>query len=208
MRGVVSDVDVRRELPFELQRDESVLWRSTPERGSIVDRRDVVLIPLGVLFTAFIIVWIVALPAGIPVLLVFGVVLLGYFSYLLFGRLIVRRLVLNRIEYAITNQRIVVCRRSLNQRRTRIKDRRIEHLNEGVLIDTVRDGVFNVYIGRMSLSGRLWASPGTPSGALKDRGTLSLVWCRDHAEAISALKNLHVPYCESAWFGADPMVPI
>lgn len=100
--------------PFEgrLLRGETVLWRGRPQQGLMLTPRDGLLIPFSLLWGGFAIFWEYAAlqdKAPFPFAL-FGVpfVLIGLF--MIFGRFLLDAWLRTRIDYALTDRRLLIAR--------------------------------------------------------------------------------------------------
>ena len=96
-----------------LRPNEHVYWRGQPDPKKIFGPGDLFLVPFTLLWGGFAIFWeIGATRAGFYFGSVFGLAFVCIGLYLIFGRFFYKRWSRNRTRYCITDQRIIVARRS------------------------------------------------------------------------------------------------
>ena len=107
---------------------------------------------------AFAIDWLVNILEIAPAMAPFGVLLLVYFLYLLFGRFFVKRLILRNRRVNVSAGEICASGWAIPARRA------CRQYGTGAQyhVDYIRNGVANIYIGSPSLTVRLWAGAGLP----------------------------------------------
>lgn len=137
---------------------EYVLWQGMPEKGNLISRSDIFMIPFSILWCGFAIFWeITAITSGAPFFFaLWGIPFVCVGLYIVFGRFIWTAWTRKRTRYVITNKKIIRFRgkrvdmldgRSLPPMHTEI------HRNGN---GTIIFGTVNPYYGR---SGRMsWNS--------------------------------------------------
>jgi hypothetical protein len=127
---------------------ERLLWSGQPQRLPIFERGDLFAVPYSLFVCAFLAFWFATAVRfdGSALLVIPGVPLAGYALYLLFGRLIVRRIRLGSTRYTVTDRRLIErsARPSAAVRMAYLRDLAppIVRVNDGETIGTVAFGQF------------------------------------------------------------------
>ncbi len=88
---------------------ESILWKGRPEKGNLITRRDFVMIPFGLFWLAFCVLWeSIALKSGQLFPIIWGLPFVAVGIYLVFGRFIQSAYLRNKTFYVITNKKIII----------------------------------------------------------------------------------------------------
>lgn len=134
---------------------ERVLWTGRPKQGLVLHASDALLIPFSLLWTAFAIVWNLAVwltpeadEIDLPFKL-FGLFFVAIGLYFVFGRFIHDSAMRRKIAYAVTDQRVLVLRGS---RFTSLDLRRLPKLE----LSEHRDGTGTITFEGGSLFGNYW----------------------------------------------------
>lgn len=87
--------------------NERVLWRGAPEQGHLFTPMDIFLVPFSVMWCGFAIFWeVTAILSGAPVFFcLFGIPFVFVGLFLVFGRFIVQKRLINNTRYVVTDKR-------------------------------------------------------------------------------------------------------
>lgn len=152
--------DVLRNKLFE---GEKLLWTGQPGQGVILTGRDALLIPFSLLWGGFAIFWeamVLSLKRSPLIMKFWGIpfVLMGV--YFIFGRFFVDAYMRKNMQYAVTNQRILILR---SPPFASITSMNIDRLPEPRLTEN-RNGRGTIHFGPQSpWPGRIGFSVWTPS---------------------------------------------
>lgn len=115
-QGLESETDAALKLRNELVRDERLLWAGRPPRGLMIRGSDLFLVPIGLLWTAFAVLFEVAftipeLPLSVVIFgLIYGAPFIAIGLYLLIGRPFVDSFERAGTYYALTTHRALILR--------------------------------------------------------------------------------------------------
>ena len=92
-----------------LSQGEQVLWRGKPERYSLLNKKDSLMIPFSIAWCGFAIFWeLSVIITGAPLLFrLWGIPFVCVGLYMVFGRFLYRRYQLRHSTYVITNRKII-----------------------------------------------------------------------------------------------------
>src|SRR5579862_2671126 len=95
-----------------LQAGEKLLWSGRPRQGLLLTARDWLLVPFSLFWGGFVLFWETAATVhpGASFFPLFGLPFAVIGAYLIVGRFIVDAWLRSRTYYAVTNQRIIICR--------------------------------------------------------------------------------------------------
>ncbi|WP_326999967.1 hypothetical protein OHA72_33150 [Dactylosporangium sp. NBC_01737] len=107
---------------LQLSTGERVLWTGEPQRVPLFERTDWAIVPLSLVWFAFVLVWEgAAVLGGGPVFMqIWGGLFVAFGLYFTVGRLFVRQLQRRSTTYTVTDRRIVAQRRRPWRRRTEV----------------------------------------------------------------------------------------
>lgn len=101
--------ELENELRPVLDRDERLVWTGQPKRGLRLRSTDLFLIPFGLFWMGFVVVWeYMALKMGAGFFALFGIPFILVGLYLLIGRFFFDALQRKRTVYGITGERVVI----------------------------------------------------------------------------------------------------
>ena len=92
-----------------LSQGEQILWRGKPERYSLLNKKDSLMIPFSIAWCGFAIFWeLSVIITGAPLLFrLWGIPFVCVGLYMVFGRFLYRRYQLRHSTYVITNRKII-----------------------------------------------------------------------------------------------------
>ena len=92
-----------------LSQGEQILWRGKPERYSLLNKKDSLMIPFSIAWCGFAIFWeLSVIITGAPFLFrLWGIPFVCVGLYMVFGRFLYRRYQLRHSTYVITNRKII-----------------------------------------------------------------------------------------------------
>ena len=123
-----------------LSSGEQVVWQGRPGKGRLFERIDYFLVPFAILWAAvpttmFVTMLIKGITDIFALPVSFMFLLIGF--YLVFGRFLIKKRILNNTCYAITNRRIIL-----------VENKKITFLDRGNLpqysLDILKDGYGNI----------------------------------------------------------------
>jgi hypothetical protein len=91
---------------------ERIRWTGTPKHGLILRGLDIILIPLSLLWIAFVIFWNIGVRTAPLDFRLFGLVFLLIGIYFVFGRFIHDAAIRARLVYAVTDRRVLILRQT------------------------------------------------------------------------------------------------
>ena len=99
-------------MPLSLNDDETLKWEGTPPQGIVFSSRDVLLVPLSLVFLGFSVFWTYhAIGPGVPVFFtLWGSGFVLFSLYLALGRFVHDVLDRRRTQYAVTDRRVIITR--------------------------------------------------------------------------------------------------
>lgn len=106
------------ELRKELEPNERLLWSGAPRGGLVFRRADLLLVPLSLLWTAFVLFWITDMVAAQapPFFLAFATLFLALALYQVAGRFFVDSWLRAVTHYGITDARVIIVATVLSRR--------------------------------------------------------------------------------------------
>lgn len=94
----------------KLGEEERLLWMGKPAQGLRLTARDMFLVPFSLVWLAFVIFWIAGALRQRGGFWLYGLPFVAVGLYFVAGRFVVESWIRRSIEYAITNQRVLVSR--------------------------------------------------------------------------------------------------
>ncbi|MBQ8504062.1 MAG: hypothetical protein IJ491_07285 [Clostridia bacterium] len=93
-----------------LTQDERILWKGKPEKGQILHKQDIIMIPFSIFWLGFSVFWeIGALKSGGSLFFaLWGLPFIAVGLYLLIGRHIQSLYLRNKTFYVVTNKRLII----------------------------------------------------------------------------------------------------
>lgn len=90
--------------------NEYILWKGRPEKGKILNKNDIVMIPFAVFWLGFSLFWeLTAVKSGAPFFFaLFGLPFIAVGIYLLVGRHIMTLYLRDKTFYVVTNKRLII----------------------------------------------------------------------------------------------------
>lgn len=90
--------------------EERILWQGRPEKGNLITRRDILLIPFSIMWLGITVFWeLSALQSGAGIFFIlWGIPFICIGLYMLFGRFIYSSYMRDKTFYAITNRKIII----------------------------------------------------------------------------------------------------
>ena len=157
------DIDIQRELRYELIENEKLLWTGRPQTGLIFRKTDIFLIPFSLFWCGIVLIAVFSIgtsDAPFPVFLFF-IPFLVMGCYVTFGRFIIDSRRRANTIYGITDNRIII--------RSGIFSKRVNSLNirtlSDISIEEKSDGSGDILLGPNNyifgmMTGMMWQGGG------------------------------------------------
>ena len=122
--------------------DEYILWQGKPEKGNLITRQDIFMIPFSIMWCGFAIFWEVTaiLEGGSIFFCLWGIPFVCIGIYMVFGRFLHINYMRAHTFYVITNKKII---RSRNNRIDMLDGKTMPPMH----IETFRNGNGTIYFG-------------------------------------------------------------
>ncbi len=93
-----------------LTEGEQILWKGKPEKGHILHKQDIIMIPFSIFWLGFALFWEISAirTSGSLLFAVWGIPFVAVGVYLFVGRLLISLYLRNKTFYVVTNKRLII----------------------------------------------------------------------------------------------------
>ncbi len=104
----MEDYDDYSFLKAYMGQDEQILWKGRPEKGNLILKEDLFLIPFSVFWLGFAVFWVFGAAQSGGFFALFGLPFVAVGCFMLFGRFFYKSAKRNETYYVVTNKKLII----------------------------------------------------------------------------------------------------